>query len=330
MAMELKAARRLSLAACVSTGRRIVAEYPIVVMVALFIVLAIATNIASPGFLLPGNLSTALLVAAPLGILAAGQTMVILTAGIDLSVTATATIAAYYMVQHASVNEPESIAVALLLGIVVGMVNGIGAGCFGVSPLIMTLGMSGILSGIIYVWATSSSSVPLVPTFIHEAGADKWFGVLPIGMVIWAVFAVLLIGLLRGTGFGRAVYAVGANPVASQLAGVRTWQVLLAVYTLCGFLSAVAGILLAGYLGNVDTGMATSYQLQTIAAVVIGGTSILGGSGGYGGSIIGVLILTVLGSLLNILNASEALRQILYGLVVLALAWTYARTTGAD
>lgn len=314
----------------IAAVRRFVTENPLIVMVVLGIVLAIATNIASPGFLLPDSFSTTLLVATPLGLLVAGQTLVILTAGIDLSVTATATIAAYYMVQHAATNEIESIVGALLIGVVIGAVNGIGVGPFGVSPLIMTLGMSGILSGIVYVWAASSSSVPLVPNIIHQVGADKWFGFVPIGMVVWAFFAVLVILLLRGTGFGRAVYAVGANPVASQLAGVRTWQVLLAVYTLCGFLSAVAGLLLAGYLSNVDTGMATSYQLQSIAAVVIGGTSILGGSGGYGGSIIGVLILTILGSMLNILNVAEAIRQVLYGLVVLVLAWTYARTAGSD
>src|SRR6185437_14499285 len=106
--------------------------------------------------------------------------------------------------------------------------------------------------------------------------------------------------------------------------------VLLAVYTLCGLLSAAAGILLAGYAGAVDTSLATTYLLPSVAAVVIGGTSILGGSGGYAGSIVGVLILTVLESLLILMNIAEALRQVLYGVIVLGLAWIYARAAGGD
>jgi ribose transport system permease protein len=310
--------------------RRLASEYPLLVLLLLLVALCIATNIASPGFLLPDNFSTTLLIAGPLGMLAAAQTVVVLTGGIDLSVTATATIAAYFMAQNAATNTPVAIIGALAIGLVVGFVNGIGVGPFGVSPLIMTLGMSGILSGFITIWAANSSNVQLVPDIVHTAGSGKWFGYIPIGVVIWAALAVVLMVVLRRTGFGRTVYAVGSNPIASQLAGVRTWQVLLAVYALCGLLSAIGGVLLAGYLSAVDTGMATPYLLQSVAAVVIGGTSILGGSGGYGGSIVGVLILTVLGSLLNLLDIAEALRQVLYGAVVLGLAWIYARTSGSD
>jgi ribose transport system permease protein len=223
-----------------------------------------------------------------------------------------------------------AIAGAIGIGLLVGFINGIGVGPFAVSPLIMTLGMSGILSGLITIWAANSSAIPLVPDIVRQSGSGKWFSYLPISIVIWAVVAAGLIIVLRRTGFGRTVYAVGSNPIASQLAGVRTWQVLLAVYTLCGLFSAIAGMLLAGYLGAVDTEMATPYLLQTVAAVVIGGTSILGGSGGYAGSIVGVLILTILGSLLNLLNIAEALRQVLYGVVVLGLAWVYASTSGND
>jgi ribose transport system permease protein len=313
-----------------ATLRRLASEYPLLILVVLLAALSIATNIASPGFLLPSHLSTTLLIAGPLGMLAAAQTIVVLTGGIDLSVTATATIAAYYMTQNASTNTPVAIAGAIGFGLLIGLVNGIGIGPFGVSPLIMTLGMSGILSGFITIWAANSSAIPLVPDIIGSAGSGKWFAYVPISVVVWAVLALLLMLLLRRTGFGRAVYAVGANPIASQLAGIRTWQVLIAVYTLAGLLSAIAGLLLAGYLGAVDTNMATPYLLQSVAAVVIGGTSILGGSGGYAGSIVGVLILTVLGSLLNLMDIAEALRQVLYGAVVLGLAWIYARTSGSE
>ena len=310
--------------------RRNAADRPLLVLLVLLVALLIATNIASPGFLLPGNFSTTLLSAGPLGMLAAGQTVVILTGGIDLSVTATATIAAFFLAQYGGTNGFVAVLGALGIGLLVGLINGIGVGPFGVSPLIMTLGMSGIITGLLTVWSTTASNTPVVPDLIRQVGSGKWFSYLPIDVVIWAVLTLGLMVLLRGSGFGRVVYAVGANPVASDLAGIRTWQVLLAVYSLCGLLSAGAGILLAGYAGAVDTALATSYLLPSVAAVVIGGTSILGGSGGYGGTIVGVLILTVLGSLLTLLNISEALRQILYGAIVLGLAWVYARTAGGD
>ena len=126
------------------------------------------------------------------------------------------------------------------------------------------------------------------------------------------------------------IYAVGDNAIACRLAGVRTWQVLLAVYALCGVLSAAAGILLVGFNDAADLGIATPFLLPSVAAVVIGGTSIFGGVGGYAGTILGALILTVLDSLLTILNASQAVRQILYGLIILALAAIYARAASAD
>jgi ribose transport system permease protein len=313
-----------------AAARRALGERPLYVLVILLLALMVATNIASPGFLLPGNLSTTLLDAGPLGLLAAGQTVVVLTGGIDLSVSAAATIAAFFLAQHGGTNVPVAILGALGIGLLIGLVNGIGVGPFGVSPLIMTLGMSGIIGGLLTIWSANSSSTPVVPDVVRQAGTAKWFGYLPVDAVIWAAVTMALIVLLRGSGFGRVVYAVGANPVASRLAGVRNWQVLIAVYTLCGLLSAAAGILLAGYDGAVDTSLATAYLLQSVAAVVIGGTSILGGSGGYAGTIFGVLILTVLSSLLTVLSIAEALRQVLYGAVVLALAWIYARTAGSD
>ena len=147
---------------------------------------------------------------------------------------------------------------------------------------------------------------------------------------MWAPIAALIILGLRYSGFGRMIFAVGDNPVACRLAGVRVWQVLLLVYALSGAFSAVAGILLVGFNDAADLGIAAPFLLPSVAAVVIGGTSILGGSGGYGGTILGALILTVLDSLLTILNASQALKQILYGSIILALAWLYARTSSGD
>jgi ribose transport system permease protein len=286
------------------------------------------TDVASPGFLWPSNLSVALLNAGPLGMLAAGQTVVLLTGGIDLSVTGTATVAAFFLAQYSGDNGVMALLGALGPGLLVGLINGIGVGPFRVSPLIMTLGMSGILAGLLTIWSQNANGAPVLPDIIRQSGAGKVLVYLPWNVVIWAAVTAVLLVLLRASGFGRVVYAAGDNPLASNLAGIRTWQVLLAVYMLCGLLSAVAGVMLAGYAGEVDTSLASSYLLPSVAAVVIGGTSILGGSGGYTGSIVGVLILTVLTSLLTVLNIAESLRQVLYGAIVLGLAWAYARTAG--
>ena len=143
------------------------------------------------------------------------------------------------------------------------------------------------------------------------------------------VAALIILGL-RYSGYGRALYAVGDNLVAARLAGIRVWQVLLLVYVLCGMLSALAGMLLLGFNNAPDLGLAAPFLLPSVAAVVIGGTSILGGYGGYAGTILGALILTILDSLLTILNATAAVKQMLYGGIILGLAWLYARTSGTE
>jgi ribose transport system permease protein len=142
------------------------------------------------------------------------------------------------------------------------------------------------------------------------------------------IAALIILGL-RYSGIGRMIYAVGDNPEACRLAGVRTWQVLLFVYAASGLLSAAAGVLLVGFNNAADLGIGAPFLLPSVAAVVIGGTSIFGGLGGYAGTILGALILTVLDSMLVILNASQATRQILYGLIVLGLAAIYARTSSS-
>ena len=168
------------------------------------------------------------------------------------------------------------------------------------------------------------------PDLVTKLGSERFFTYVPYGLLVWVPVSALIILGLRHSGFGRMIYAVGDNAVACRLAGVRTWQVLLAVYALCGMLSAVAGILLVGFNDAADLGIATPFLLPSVAAVVIGGTSIFGGVGGYAGTILGALILTVLDSLLTILNASQAVRQILYGLIILALAAIYARAASVD
>jgi ribose transport system permease protein len=198
-----------------------------------------------------------------------------------------------------------------------------------VQPLIMTLGMAGIVSGLLTVSAQSFvTGVPLVPSLVRDVASGNLIGeFIPNSLLLWApVAAIILLGL-RYSGYGRMLYAVGDNPVACRLAGVRVWQVLLVVYILCAILAAIGGVLYVGLTNAADLQLATPYLLPSVAAVVIGGTSIFGGVGGYSGTILGAIILVVLDSLLTLLDASQAFKQILYGLIILALAWLYATST---
>jgi len=145
-------------------ARRALADYPALVLIAILVALIAGTNVASPGFVTPDQLSTTLLYAAPLGVLAAGQTLVLLTGGIDLSVAGTATAAAYLMAGLGGLGTGTAVALALLLGLVIGVVNGIGVGVFGVQPLIMTLGMAGVITGALALAALGfTNGVPTVP-----------------------------------------------------------------------------------------------------------------------------------------------------------------------
>ena len=228
---------------------------------------------------------------------------------------------------------PEGAAIAIVLGMVVGLVagsaNGVGVAVFRVNPLIMTLAMSGILLGLFTAWTqTILAGSTTVAPFIKLLGAGSFFGNrVPYSVVVWIVVGAAVILLLRRTGWGRLIYAIGDNDVAVRLAGVRVWQVRITAYAVAGVLGSIAGILLAGRTGAVDLQLAGAFLLPSVAAAVIGGTSIFGGVGGYAGTILGALILSVLNSMLTFLNVGQAVQNVVYGVIVLALAWGYAGLT---
>jgi ribose transport system permease protein len=314
--------------------RQRVGDNPAAVLSLVFLALFVATDIVNrsqegKAFLTPKQVSTTFLYAAVLGLIAAGQTLVMLTGGVDLSVATTATAGAFMVSSYGTHGAFVAIVVALGIGLGIGLVNGIGIAVFRVNALIMTLGISTITLGLLTIYS-QKRFVSLVPEFVVTLGSKRFLTYIPYDLLVWAPIAALIILGLRYSGIGRMIYAVGDNPVACRLAGVRIWQPLLFVYALCGLLSAAAGILLVGFNNAADLGIAGPFLLPSVAAVVIGGTSIFGGLGGYAGTILGALILTVLDSLLTILNASQAVRQMLYGLIVLALAAIYARATASS
>jgi ribose transport system permease protein len=316
------------------TVRRFLVDNPVIVLVGVLVLLFVLTDLvnrheAGEPFVTWNQLSTTFLVAAPLGMIAAGQTLVMLTGGVDLSVAFTATAAAFATSWQGGNGTVEGIIAGLAVGVGIGLANGIGVGIFRVNPLIMTLGTSSVTFGLLSIYAGRSFE-KVVPRLVAALGSDRFFDYLPANLIFWAAIAALLILGLRYTGYGRMLYAVGDNEVAARLAGVRIWQVLVVAYALCGLFSAFGGLLLVGFTSNPDLGLATPYLLQSVAAVVIGGTSIFGGWGSYSGTIVGVLILTVLGSLLTLLNADEWQRQVIYGAIIIVLTAIYARVSGAE
>jgi ribose transport system permease protein len=315
-------------------AQRFLIDNPVVVLVGVLVLLFILTDIinrsdAGEPFITWNQLSTTLLVAAPLGMIAAGQTLVMLTGGVDLSVAFTATAAAFATSWQGVNGTVEGILAGLGVGLGIGLVNGIGVGIFKVNPLIMTLGTSSVTFGLLSIYAGRAFE-KVIPGVVSTLGSDRFFDYLPANLLLWGAVAALLILGLRYTGYGRMLYAVGDNEVAARLAGVRIWQVIVTVYALCGLFSAVGGLLLVGFTNNPDLGLASPYLLQSVAAVVIGGTSIFGGWGSYSGTIVGVLILTVLGSLLTLLNAEEWQRQVIYGGIIIVLTAIYARVSGSE
>jgi ribose transport system permease protein len=311
--------------------QRRLSDQPIYALAAILVLLFALLAVISPGYRSLHSVSSTVQVAAILGIMAGGQTLVLLTAGVDLSVASVASAAAYLMAQNDSHGAFIAILVGLAVGLVAGLINGVGVGIFGVQPLIMTLGVGGIAGGMLVIYSLSQTNgAPVVPAVINHLGSGYVLKYIPLDvLVVWLPLSVILILGLRYTGLGRAIIAVGDNPIACRLAGVRTWQVLVATYVISGLLSATAGMILGGFNNAVDLQLASTYLLLTVAAAVIGGTSVFGGSGGYAGTILGALILTVLDAFLTVVNASEAVRQMLYGALILVLAWAYARLAGS-
>jgi ribose transport system permease protein len=304
-------------------------DYPLIPLIVLLLLLVALLQVIQPRTISLNWAATTVKFATPLAILAACQTLVMLTGGIDLSAAAIGSMAAYIAATQSS-RQGDEVAVVMGIGaaLVVGLVNGIGVGVFRVQPLIMTLGMGLIVSGFLTVYQVAAvASAASIPDGVRWLAGTS-FGFFPNSLFLFLPLAAIILFGLRRSGYGRLLYAVGDNQTAARLAGVRVWQVLLTVYIVSAFLAAIAGMMLSGLAGAASITIADPSLLPSVAAVVIGGTSIFGGRGGYSGSIVGALILTVLVGLLTVLDAPQPVRQILYGVIILTVAAAYARITG--
>jgi ribose transport system permease protein len=331
--------------------KRFMSDYPLVPLIALLLLLVLVLQIMQPGIVNQRWIANTVKFAIPLALLAGCQTMTMLTGGIDLSVGTVATMAAFIVatqgVDHAA---PVAMAIALVPAVLIGFANGIGVGVFRVHPLIMTLGTSLIGVGFLQVYQrTVIAAGAKVPDFLIWLGTGVtsiqftviWpqFSIssginwsrpeitigLPHALLLFIPIAALLIFIQRRTGFGRLLYAIGDNERATRLAGVKYWQVILALYMFSSVLAGIMGLLYMGLIRAPSLSLAEPLVLPSVAAAVIGGTSIFGGRGSYTGTIVGALILTVLTTLLTILQMPEGARRILFGAIVLLVTAAYLR-----
>jgi ribose transport system permease protein len=310
------------------TWRRLFRDKPLIPLSGLLVLLVVLFELG-PSSVNVNWMAVTVRAAIPLAILGACQTLTMLTGGIDLSVAAIASMTGFLTATLVGdLGLPTALAISLGAAALAGLISGIGIGVFRVHPLIMTLGMSLIVLGLANVWQVQRRQTGAgVPPELREVGIRMFADILPYSLIIFVPLAAIILFSLRRTGYGRLLYAVGDNPVAARLSGVKAWQVLIVLYVISALLAGIAGFLYAGLNNTASVSLVDSALLPSVAAAVIGGTSILGGRGGYAGTIVGALILQVTISLLASLGYPEAVRQILFGSVIVLVAAAYTRVT---
>ena len=282
------------------------------------------------GFASASSVKAIMVVASFVGIVAAGQTLVILVGGIDLSVPWVLNAAAVLFATASLGRDTRAayaVLVALGLGAAVGLVNGVLISYLAVPAVVMTLAMNGIMEGLTLgrtQGLTCETCASYAPPSLQEAIHSDVLGI-PVDLLLWLGVVFLVTLVLSFTTFGRRVYATGNNPIAAFLAGVNVRVVTVILYMLSGLFAALAGIVLVAYSGQPTLGMGDPFLFQSIAAVVIGGVSILGGRGHYLGTVAGAVGLVGLISLLQAQNMPEYGRSIVYGVAILVVLLLFGR-----
>jgi ribose/xylose/arabinose/galactoside ABC-type transport system permease subunit len=293
------------------------------------VLLLIWAGLAIPGFLLPDRLLALGQQVTPLLLVALGQTLVVLVGGLDLSVGAVLTLSlvlASGITQGRAELAIPGEALCLLAGAAVGLVNGLLIVGLRLPPLIATIGMMSVVQGISWVY-THGAPGGSMPESIRFVANGRW-GPLPVADLVFAAAVVLIGLLLHRTVFGKHLYAVGANARAAELAGVSVKRVTILAYVLSAALAAAGGIVLGGYVGVGTLEAGDPYVLNSIAAVIIGGTRFTGGEGGVAGTAISVGILAVLTGILIQLGIPVTLRSVLLSIIVVAAAVLQTRRIG--
>lgn len=302
--------------------RDMLARYGTVIALVLLVVIA---SIQSPRFLSTVNLMNVLRQTAIIGVLGIGMTFVILTAGIDLSVGATLALSAVLLAGtlESTGNMWLAMAIGIAVGMIVGLANGIGVTFGRVQPFVMTLGMLGIARSIAFLY-THGEPIPVVDMRFLTLGIGYLWKV-PIPSVIFLVLLVAAAFVLHYTPFGRYVYAIGSNEEAARLSGIDVRRYKIVVYVISGATAAVGAILYCAQFAAAPAIAGEGYELDAIAAVVVGGSSLFGGQGGVIGTFLGALIIGILSNILNLTGVSPFAQPLAKGALIIMAVWIVGR-----
>lgn len=282
------------------------------------LVLFAGFSVYMPGFARLSHIRTVFLESALIGIVALGQTLVVITGGIDLSVAWMMTIGAYMvsnLVNSSNANLVWGIPLMLVVTFGLGAINGFCISCLRVPAIVMTLGMNIILQGAL-VALTQGSPGQSAPPLLLTLGQRNLLGI-PYLVIIWIIMTVVVMLALFKMKYGRKLFAIGNNATVAKYSGIRVDNTIILSYAISGMTAGIAGALLAGKVGSCYLAMGDTYQFQSIAAVAIGGTSMLGGKGNYLGTVAGSLTITILLGILVALNLPFGVQTMAYGLIVL-------------
>jgi ribose transport system permease protein len=304
---------------------RLSVDPAIVLVAAGCLVLLAVGGMILPAFLSPNYLLQQLQIASFLGIIAAGATLVILLGHIDLSVPASITAIAVLTTTLAGSADPLvaglAIPAGLAAGALIGLVNGLGAAFLRLPSMVWTLAMNSMLVGAVVFFTGGFKPRGLAPPLSVALSLERTLGI-PNAFLFWLAVIAFVTWLTRRTIYGKYLIAMGNSEKAVYLSGVRVRLVTTLTFVAAGLFTAIGAILLAGYANQAYQGMGDPYLLPVITAVVIGGTSILGGKGSYAGTVAGAIFITLLSSILSVLQMPEALRQIVFGVIILAMLLT--------
>jgi ribose transport system permease protein len=292
------------------------------------VLLLLVGSIYSSNFLHLDYLLLQLKVASFLGVIATGAMLVILLGQIDLSAPWTITTGAM-MSCAAAAYGPVGVALAIpfgiLCGVAIGIVNGIGVAYLRIPAMIITLATNAVAQGLMVVYTGGFSPQDEATEAMRYIATGFLVPGVPNAVLVWVVVGAGAVFLLTRTTFGRAVYGIGNSERAAYLSGVDTRRILVIAFAITGGLAAFGGVLLAGYSSKAAQSMGDVYLLPAIAAVVLGGTSILGGRGSYLGTVAGAILITLLQSILSVMQIPEAGRQVIYGIVIVIMLLLYGR-----
>ncbi|MCU1635371.1 MAG: Monosaccharide-transporting ATPase [Cryobacterium sp.] len=289
----------------------------IMVVVMLLIVAFFAYR--SARFATPDNLTNILIAAAPFALIALGQTLVILTGGIDLSVgsvMAASAMAAAWTAKNAGDNPLLPLVAAVVTGLLAGSINGLIVSKFEVPPFITTLGMLTLASGIAYVIGNGAPINGLPASFGTFANTQILGLTLPVILMILAILVLAFV--MKRTNYGLRVYAIGGNRLAAEIAGVRSRNILFSVYAISGVLAGLSGLMLASRVITGAPNLGQGYELDAIAAVVIGGASLMGGRGTIWGTAIGLLLIQTINNGLDLLLVPAYWQNVIKGVIIVA------------